>query len=131
MSVRHRIELHSESSGPAAGNGKLYAAGITGSWYDPSHDGEGFNIEILNGNVPLLYWYTYDESGNQRWLVGVGTADGNQLVFDALIVTSGGIFGPDFDPESVARETVGTATFTFFDCDSGQMDYDIAVLPVT
>jgi len=100
-------------------------AGITGSWYDPTHDGEGFNIEILKDNVPLLYWYTYDQSGNQRWLVGVGTADGNQLVFDGLIETSGGIFGPDFDPASVERETVGSATFTFFDCDSGEMEYDV------
>jgi sugar lactone lactonase YvrE len=98
-------------------------AGISGSWYDPLHDGEGFNIEILEGNIPLIYWYTYDGLGNQRWLVGVGTINGDQMVFDELMVATGGIFGPNFDPASVELEVVGSATFTFFDCDSGEMDY--------
>ncbi len=103
----------------------IVGAGISGSWYDPTHDGEGFNIEILEGDVPLLYWYTYDPSGNQHWLVGVGTIDGNQLIFDTLIVTSGGIFGSEFNPADVERETVGSAAFSFFDCDSGEITYEV------
>ena len=101
------------------------SAGITGSWYDPSHDGEGFNIEVLSGNLPIFYWYTYDESGNQRWLFGVGEVVGAQMIFDELYETSGGIFGPDFDPASVDFMIVGSATFRFSDCDSGEMEYDV------
>jgi hypothetical protein len=106
-------------------NDFVAGTGITGSWYDPTHDGEGFNIEILEGGVPLLYWYSYDGSGNQRWFVGVGVISGNQLVFDELIETSGGIFGPDFNPADVESVVVGSATFTFADCESGQMSYVI------
>jgi hypothetical protein len=47
------------------------------------------------------------------------------LVFDELIETSGGIFGPDFNPADVESVVVGSATFTFADCESGQMSYVI------
>ena len=45
---------------------------ITGSWFDPSHNGEGFLIEKLNSELALVYWFTYDSNGNQAWIVGVG-----------------------------------------------------------
>jgi sugar lactone lactonase YvrE len=97
--------------------------GISGSWYDLAHSGEGFSIEILEGDVALIYWYTFDGLGNPRWFIGVGTIIGNQMIFDELLVATGGIFGPDFDPEAVELESVGTAVFTFFDCATGEIVY--------
>ena len=53
-------------------------ASFTGAWFDPTHDGEGFLIEILDGgpfgvsgNVALAYWFTYDPEGNQAWMVAI------------------------------------------------------------
>ncbi len=31
---------------------------FSGTWYDQSHDGEGFLIEILDGNSAVVYWFT-------------------------------------------------------------------------
>ncbi|KAA9131292.1 hypothetical protein F3N42_08160 [Marinihelvus fidelis] len=99
--------------------------GIASAWYDPEHDGEGFIIEMLSGGQAVLYWFTYDESGNQDWYIGAGQQRGNRLVFDALTQTSGGVFGEDFDPAQVTRETVGQVGFLFSGCDNGHVDWHI------
>jgi hypothetical protein len=103
------------------GSNFVISPGISGSWFDLSHGGEGFSIEILDDNIPLIYWYTFDGLGNPRWFIGIGTIDGNQMIFDELLVASGGIFGPDFDLDAVELVSVGTATFTFFDCNTGEI----------
>jgi hypothetical protein len=40
----------------------------TGDWYDPAHDGSGFNITLTSHGV-ILYYYGWDKSGNRLWLV--------------------------------------------------------------
>jgi hypothetical protein len=99
--------------------------GITGSWYDPTHGGEGFNIEVIGDTLdPLLlvYFFTYDDSGNQMWLTGVGDIDGGTAVVP-LEVTSGPVFGDDFNPEDVVSEVWGTLTLTFISCGAGSASY--------
>jgi hypothetical protein len=46
-------------------------------------------------------------------------------VFPEIIQTSGGIFGPDFDPETVQRTIVGSASFLYESCDTGTMVYNL------
>jgi hypothetical protein len=103
----------------------LLEPGITSSWYDSEHDGEGFQIGMLEGNRAALYWYTYDSEGGQDWFVAAGEVRGNRIVFPALKRVSGGVFGPGFDPEAITRETVGSASFTWSGCDQGDMSYQI------
>ena len=38
---------------------------MSGSWYDPTRDGEGIVLEILPDGRQLAYWFTYDIDGNQ------------------------------------------------------------------
>jgi hypothetical protein len=100
-------------------------AGITGSWYDSTRSGEGFNFEILGTALePLLlaYFYTFDDSGNQMWLTGVAEANGDTAVVP-MDVMSGTGFGDNFDPEDVIRDSWGTITFTFSSCDAGTAAY--------
>ncbi|MDX1555689.1 MAG: M14 family zinc carboxypeptidase, partial [Xanthomonadales bacterium] len=99
--------------------------GTSAAWYDISHDGEGFVIEILDGNRAVMYWFTYDESGEQAWYIAVGEVRGNRLLFPEVLRTSGGVFGPDFDPASVVTTVAGSATFLYEGCDSGTMVYRI------
>src|SRR5699024_7830773 len=40
-------------------------AGQSGSWYDPSHAGEGFTLQWMSRNKAALIWFTYDAQGNQ------------------------------------------------------------------
>jgi len=101
-------------------------AGITGSWYDRARDGEGYNIEIIGSTLdPLMlaYFYTYDDTGNQMWLVGTGPVNGDTATVP-MQVTSGAVFGPGFDPADVIREDWGTVTFIFSSCDAGTATYN-------
>lgn len=97
--------------------------GITGSWYSAERDGEGFQIEILDGDRALVTWFTYDDSGRQMWLIGTGLVDGDSINVLNLIVTSGAVFGPDFDPESVVRSTWGSLSFQFLSCNAATVHY--------
>ena len=97
--------------------------GITGSWYDPERDGEGYNIEIVGSALDpqlLAYFYTYDADGNQMWLVGTGPANGDTAVVPVQ-VTSGPVYGDGFDKDDVVREDWGTLTFTFSSCTAGSV----------
>lgn len=97
--------------------------GISGAWYDPDRSGEGFQIQILDGDRGLIYWFTYDRDGNQMWLIGTGPVSGNTLDITDTIVTSGGRFGEDFDPDDVLSSPWGTLHFEFTDCDAATVEY--------
>jgi hypothetical protein len=97
---------------------------ITGTWYDPTHNGEGYVIEILNNEQAVVFWYTYDENGNQTWIIGDGQVQGNSIVINNTIFTEGGIFGSEFDPDSVQRKDWGQITFDFSSCNTGVVNYE-------
>lgn len=100
------------------------APGHSAGWHDPARSGEGFMLENIDGERALVYWFTYDDAGNQRWLTGLGAIEGNRIRFPQLFLTTGGRFGPDFDPSQVQREVVAEGEFWFADCASGWFDYD-------
>ena len=106
----------------------LLEAGITSSWFDRTHDGEGFVLQMLPDNAAVMYWFTYDAEGAQDWYVAKGDVRANRIVFPKLYHLSGGEFGPGFDPEKVTREVVGSASFIWSNCDEGDMSYQIGNL---
>lgn len=105
--------------------GYLVDAGISGSWYDPSHDGEGFLVEILDEDSALVYWFTYKKNGNQRWFVGVGSIVDDQIIVEQLVETSGPMFGANYDPDDLTSEIAGSVTLRFDTCDDGIAEYEI------
>jgi hypothetical protein len=104
----------------------LIEPGVTAAWFDPAHNGEGFLIEVLDEQRAVLYWFTYDEAGQQRWLISNGLIRGNEIVFADLLQTRGGVFGPDFDPALVQLERVGSASFVWESCDIAQMRHNVS-----
>ena len=74
---------------------------LSGSWYDPSHSGEGYVLEVLFDARVLVYWFSFDAEGNRRWFFGTGEIVDGKLIFDQMFTTQGGIFGSEFDPETV------------------------------
>ncbi len=92
-------------------------------WFDPARDGEGWALEILNADTALGFWFTYDEQGDQRWLIGVGTIAGNRIHFAQLVETTGAQFGPGFDPDTVLRRDVGSVDMEFDDCHRGRFTF--------
>ena len=95
----------------------------TAMWFDPERSGEGWVIEILDNQSALGYWFTFDEAGNPRWLIGQGPVVANQIIFDELFSPIGGEFGPGFDPADVEMRPAGSARFVMSDCDNGWLDY--------
>ena len=96
---------------------------LSGSWYDPTHDGEGFNVEILIDGRVVVYWFSFDPDGNRRWFFGLGDIVGGNLVFDNMLTSHGGIFGPAFDPATVVFEPWGTLELDL-DCNGGTATYN-------
>ncbi len=99
--------------------------GISSAWYDPKHSGEGFLLELLANNRAGVYWFTYDENGQQDWYIAIGEVHGNRIEFPSVLRVSGGEFGPGFDPAKITEESVGSASFIWSDCDEGDMSYRI------
>jgi hypothetical protein len=99
---------------------------LSGSWYDPAHDGEGFIIEQLNREQALVVWFTFDASGEQSWLLNTGAIEEDRITFPALLQPVGGKFGRSFDPQNVSRQPWGELTLEL-DCDGGTAEYRPAV----
>lgn len=113
---------------PPAEDAEIVGPGHTAHWYVPESSGAGWTLEVLDETTALIYWFTYDESGDQRWLIGAGeihrTSEGEWIEFPELYVTSGGSFGESFDPDDIDRQLVGNAQMWFSDCESGSFTYD-------
>lgn len=120
------------SSTPAslvvAAGSMAISPGITGNWYDPDASGHGFSIEVLAGNVMLAEWYAFAPDGGQAWIAASGPISGNSAVLQGYYpVGPGGRFPPNFNPAQLQNEFWGTITFTFADCNSGQVSWFPAV----
>lgn len=98
---------------------------VTGAWFDPAFEGAGFLVEVLAEDQALVYWFTYDDSGAQRWYIGVGEATDSSIEISDLQEATGGRFGPEFDPDEVSLRTVGTLTLSFSSCNAGSADYEV------
>jgi hypothetical protein len=97
----------------------------SGSWHDPSHNGEGLILEVLKDGRGLVQWFTYDEVGKQMWVQGVGNFDGSVLTVSELNTYTGSHWGTDFNPGEVAGAEFGSLSIQFFRCDNtATLDYD-------
>jgi hypothetical protein len=69
-----------------------------------------------------VYWFSYGPDGDRRWFYGVGEVREGKLVVDEMLTTSGGIFGPGYNPESVTGAAWGSLELDI-DCDGGTARY--------
>jgi len=94
--------------------------GLSGTWFNGDRNGEGFNVEVLpNGDGGfefLAFFYTYDDEGNQAFLVAQGVVDGNTAEV-IIFISDGAMWGDHFEPEEVNLDQWGTGTFVARDCD--------------
>ncbi|TVQ28142.1 MAG: hypothetical protein EA370_16975 [Wenzhouxiangella sp.] len=112
---------------PANAAPGVVESGHSAMWFDPTRSGEGWVLEVLSDNHALLYWFTYDEHGKQRWVQGVGnivaTDDGDVIEFGEIYITRGPKFGPEYDADDLQIEVVGEASMSFQDCEWGEFSY--------
>lgn len=111
-------------SDPTPGVPPHPASRLSGSWYDPSHAGEGYILQVLEDLRVLVYWFSYDAGGQRRWFYGVGTVENeDRLVFEEMLTTRGGVFGAGFDPETVELLPWGRLELEL-GCEAGTARFD-------
>ena len=84
-------------------------------------------IEILNEDLALVYWFSYDANGNQAWWVGVGSINGKTITVDDAELLVGTVFGSGFNAGAINRVPWGQIVFTFDSCSSGTMSYQSTI----
>lgn len=99
--------------------------GFSGSWFNTTRNGEGWNIAILpGGQQAIIAFFSYAPDGNtQVWIVGVGNVIDNEILFTDLSITNGTVFGDAFDPNDVIRDQWGDIRVYFTDCNNGTISY--------
>ena len=118
MDVRRITNLMAMDCGPPILAPIYPESVLSGSWYDPTHSGEGFVLEVLVDRSLLVYWFSFDAQGNRRWFFGTGEVQGDKLVFENMLTTSGARFGADFNPDDVQLDPWGSLELEL-ECDSG------------
>jgi len=88
-----------------------------GAFYDPDRDGEGFHFGVEANGIFVMTWYT-SLNGKQVWMIGTGVRNGQRVVFDDVVITSGAGFGSAFDPADVVKEPFGEIIVDFSDCNN-------------
>ena len=92
--------------------------GLIGAWYEPATSGQGFELQWINGNTALLFFYGHRDNGDNIFLVGQrdGAWDFGQEVVFELYETRGGRFN-GLDPNAIQRPTWGQARITWVSCE--------------
>jgi hypothetical protein len=97
--------------------------GLTGNWWGGhDRDGEGFLLEVAESSGALtliVSFYTYDDEGNQVYLIAAGPATTGMTSAVNVYITEGRMWGAAFDPTDGATTQWGTGTFEFPACDVG------------
>ena len=104
------------------GGPPFVGSGITGNWYNAAQNGHGVQFEVLPGGVMTAIWFAFDNAGNQAWISGAGTIEGDSVTMNAGRVLAGR-FPPNFNPNTVERRPWGTLKFTFTDCNNGSVEW--------
>lgn len=105
-------------------NSKAITSAMTALWYDPTHDGAGWDLQILNDSLAHLSWYTYDNEGQQMWLTGLGSINDNQISFPTMNrVSKGTSFGTPFNPAEIVLSHWGSVNMYFESCNDAGLTY--------
>lgn len=100
---------------------------LSGSWFDPSHNGEGIILQVLENGTAVVQWFTYDDKGNQMWIQGTGTFDGDTLTVENLFTSEGTAWGTGFDPDDISYPAWGVLEIIFGSCGEAVLNYDSGI----
>ncbi len=102
---------------------KVLPNGISGSWFDPSRNGEGFSVIMFKDNSLTkahVSWYTYDQ-GKPLTLTGIADVNGQTLKVNQLISFS----GANFLSGTSQVTNRGQLNMTWDKCRTAKVDYDL------
>ena len=96
-------------------------------WAVPAGSESGWGINFTHqGDTIFATWFTYSDDGTPLWLVVTAPQTEPGTYSGTLYRTTGPAFDAvPFNPASVLRSPVGTATFRFFDGNSATFTYTV------
>ena len=110
----------------------------SGSWFNPEQSGHGINVQNLDDERTVIYWYTYDLEGKPFWLEALGVnsevelyeggilgLDPPGIKVEATAYHHEGMIHGEFDPATNNRQEWGTIVLVFpYDmCDFASMEW--------
>lgn len=101
--------------------------GLSGSFVDPAHNGEGIILQVINADTVLVQWFTYDDQGNQYWIQGIGTLSGDTITVAEALAFRGPSYGPNYDAADLEFIPWGTIMIEFNGCHGATFTYDSIV----
>lgn len=99
-----------------------FRSGLSGSYFNPGRNGEGVVLHVHPEGRATGVFFTYNADGGQMWVMGIGAIDGGQLTLEDAFTTSGGRFGPEYDPAQVDYHSWGALSGELT-CDSLQFNW--------
>lgn len=109
-------------------------ASVSGFWWNTNRSGEGLLLEFgeLNG-APYMFavFFAYDPNTRAPVFIAGGSSYSRSSlgpITAEAILSSGGSFGPNFNPGDIQRQLWGTLSVTVNTCNSATLTYD-SVLP--
>jgi hypothetical protein len=96
-------------------------------WSSPAGSESGWGINIAHqGDIIFATWFTYDMNGKAWWLSMTAPKIGANAYAGTLFQTTGPAFSSvPFNPASVLRTPVGSASLTFTDANTAQFAYTV------
>lgn len=124
------FELHGAAGSKISRASKLLGidgenAFVSGLWFDPNLEGEGYNV-ISSAAGTVVYYYGSTASGERLWLVSdtlPGQPEPGSTIELELFETRGGSFDQPADPATALRSW-GSLRATFGAC--GEADFELA-----
>ncbi len=95
--------------------------GLSGLWYDPALNGEGYNVLVFEGGM-IVYYYGHDASGSRLWLLSE-TYTGAIRKGESVTLTMFEGVGTWSDPQPELQRW-GTMVITFDSCAAGQVSME-------
>nr|WP_225444580.1 M64 family metallopeptidase [Pseudomarimonas arenosa] len=86
-----------------------------GLWWDPDRSGHGFDLELVDGSLSIL-WYTYRSDGTPTWYLASAPWVGGQWQADLLRFRN---------QPTVQSEVIGTLSFLYHDRENGVLAWEI------
>ncbi|MEM9533370.1 MAG: PQQ-dependent sugar dehydrogenase [Pseudomonadota bacterium] len=116
------------SDGPAAqGTATPIDGSLSGTYVVEGLNDQGFFVTVgsnANGTFVFIAWFTFDEQGNPRWLVGVDDIEDGATEVTLTMQEINGLPFLDFSDNLATRNEFGTMTFRSGVCGRFDADYD-------
>lgn len=119
-SLLQRLTAASLLAVPALASAAL-PAGLSGSWYSPTHSGTGFSVQMLSDTRALVFWYSTDPHGHPFNVYVEATVDGRSLVGRGL-APRGLRFG-EWHRDDLRVPAWGDVRIHFNDCDNAHVSW--------